>query len=125
MVTRLVALSQGNGLIPGQSEPRNQLIELRNRIQGDPLNLALRGKRGGRYNRPGKAELGGFFEPLIGVSDGADSAGEAHLAEIDPILGDRTARKRGEQGGGGGEICGGFGKAQSAGDVQIDIVAAT
>ena len=77
---------------------------------------------GGRHDRPNEAELGGFFEALVSMRHRADGAREAHLAEIDDVLGYRTARVRREEGRGGDEVGGGLSQAQTACDVQVDVM---
>ncbi len=119
----LGALSHGAALVGGEGEPGHELIELGDGAEFEPLALLL-GRDGGGHDGPGEAELGGLLQPLVGMSDSADGAGEAHLAEIDCVLEDSAAGKGGEQRRCGGEIYGGLGEPQTAGNVEIDVVAA-
>ncbi len=62
------------------------------------------GSAGSGDDRPREAELGRLLEALVHVAHGPDRAGEADLAEIDGVLGQRPAGEGGEEGRRRGEI---------------------
>ena len=79
----------------------------------------------GRHHGMSKAKLCCLLQACRNVSDRANSAGEANLAEEDAMRRQALPGERGDKRRRGGEVGGGFGDAQAAGDIEIDIVLAS
>jgi len=96
------AMTVLNVLKPGLDEKRYEralAIELRQwGHQVDPARERAVSFAGHcRHHGAGEAELGRFLKPLIHMAYGPHRAGQAHLAEIDGILGRGVAAHRGHE----------------------------
>ena len=71
-----------------------------------------------------KAKLRRLLQPRCSMRDRADRTGEADLAEKHAMRRQALPGERGDERRRGGEIGGGFGDAQAARDIEIDVVLA-
>ena len=93
------------------------VAKIRNRVNCE---VSRAGARAGCIGG-GEAELRRLAQAGVGLRGGAERAREADLAEDDGVAGQGDVLAGRDERGGDGEVGGGLGDAQAAGDVEVDV----